>query len=563
MPSVRIPGRALPVAVLLGGCLGSTDPVREPAITNQELAAVALLVEGDLAVAVVRESHQAGRDLNGDGDALDDVVHALDLATGELTNLGLAVVPLPAFSDAAPPLLAVGEQALAIGVSEASQGATDLNGDGDSEDLVLHGHVRSTRTTRNLRLAVDAAQVGGTLLSSSVSEAAQGGLDLDGNGFAVDGVLHVHDLVDGSTVNLQLQNADACEIADGVVAFRTAESAGLDLNFDGDDTDPAVLQLYDAVTHQIHNPALAVSGCVSVAGGAFGFLVDEFHQGQTDLNADGDGEDAVFHVYDPASRVARNLGLTASAQPVRDASRFLLLAPEAGNARDLNADGDQQDEVFQVHDIAGELPVNTGLASLGSAGQALFVGPWLAASVSEEMQGGRDLDGDGDADGHVVHVREGTSGLVLDLSVDSFFLAPGGERLLFLSLEEFSGQDWNGDGDRSDAVLFDWDSRTRRLRNSNLSIVGIQGTSGEVTLVLVSELEEGEDANADGDADDLVLGLYDANAGGLRHLGLATRGSARLAPAGRAAALVSEADQGADLNGDGDRLDDVLHVIQL
>src|SRR5690242_1018974 len=65
------------------------------------------------------ESHQAMSDLNGDTEANDQVLHVVDLASGIATNIML---------DASGPL-ACGGDLFAFGVSEANQGigGTDLN----------------------------------------------------------------------------------------------------------------------------------------------------------------------------------------------------------------------------------------------------------------------------------------------------------------------------------------------------------------------------------------------------------------------------------------------------
>lgn len=77
-------------------------------------------------VVSILDSETAG-DLNGDGDRLDTVAHVLDLRSGRLTNLGLATAL--AFPLNGPVSLLL--------VSEAGEGR-DLNDDGDAEDGVLH-----------------------------------------------------------------------------------------------------------------------------------------------------------------------------------------------------------------------------------------------------------------------------------------------------------------------------------------------------------------------------------------------------------------------------------------
>ena len=73
------------------------------------------------------ESRQR-EDLNGDGDTEDHVVHVHNVSTGETTNLRLAGWPLT---------FTLSGDALVLVVSESEQGE-DLNGDGDTRGRILH-----------------------------------------------------------------------------------------------------------------------------------------------------------------------------------------------------------------------------------------------------------------------------------------------------------------------------------------------------------------------------------------------------------------------------------------
>lgn len=68
-------------------------------------------------------------DLNGDGDLYDNVVHLWDLRTGKMVNTRLAGLPRYVNRKTG---IAV------IAVSESSQGKRDLTGDHDIGDVVLH-----------------------------------------------------------------------------------------------------------------------------------------------------------------------------------------------------------------------------------------------------------------------------------------------------------------------------------------------------------------------------------------------------------------------------------------
>ncbi|HVS18804.1 MAG TPA: hypothetical protein VMT18_09420, partial [Planctomycetota bacterium] len=96
-------------------------------------------------------------------------------------NLGLAGEVL----DADPDLDA---SAVLVAVSEANQGGTDLNGDGDTFDSVLHVLPRGSDVLVNLGLAlptggvpVQAAHIAGDQVLFLVREVEQG-VDLNGDG---------------------------------------------------------------------------------------------------------------------------------------------------------------------------------------------------------------------------------------------------------------------------------------------------------------------------------------------------------------------------------------------
>jgi hypothetical protein len=76
----------------------------------------------------VSESAQGASDLNNDGDTTDGVLHLYDAATGTTENVGLAAAPR-VYDDG---------RFVSFAIPEVEQSARDLNGDGDTRDTVLH-----------------------------------------------------------------------------------------------------------------------------------------------------------------------------------------------------------------------------------------------------------------------------------------------------------------------------------------------------------------------------------------------------------------------------------------
>ncbi len=149
-------------------------------------------VAGDLVVFTTSEFREQA-DLNGDGDTSDSVPVVWDRATGVTTTLPFAVY---AFSTPpnGPPNFDADDQVVAFAVNESAQGATDLNGDGDAGDKVVHVWQRTTGTTTNLALAVsddDFPAVAAGAVMLAVDEPTQGATDLNGDGDAFDDIVHI------------------------------------------------------------------------------------------------------------------------------------------------------------------------------------------------------------------------------------------------------------------------------------------------------------------------------------------------------------------------------------
>ena len=175
------------VLVLAHLSAGSID------VINLGFDTFVFFLDGDRITISVSEARQ-GTDLNGDGDTLDTVFHVHDAATSTTVNVGLAIGGF-----------VLDGNLVAFSVFEARQG-TDLNGDGDTSDGVLHVHDAATSTTVNVGLAVsdDLAFLDGERMAFLVREARQGNTDLNGDGDTGDAVLHLHDAATSATVNVGL-----------------------------------------------------------------------------------------------------------------------------------------------------------------------------------------------------------------------------------------------------------------------------------------------------------------------------------------------------------------------
>src|SRR5205823_6975778 len=117
----------------------------------------------------------AGPDFNGDGDAVDEVVH-LWPGTGAPLNLGRAATAV-----------ALSPERVVALVSERDEGGADRNGDFDVDDAVLEVYDRAGASWATTAQAADAAGVVGSNVVYIQPESGQG-VDRDGDSDLVDRV---------------------------------------------------------------------------------------------------------------------------------------------------------------------------------------------------------------------------------------------------------------------------------------------------------------------------------------------------------------------------------------
>jgi len=422
-------------------------------VTNLGLAILdGFEVDEDVLVFQIPEAGQEV-DLNGDGDLLDDVVHVHDLATGVTTNLNLA----------AEGLARLDQGSIAFAVNEAEQFGADLNGDGDALDHVLHVVSPSAGTT-NLQLAVSILFLAGSfadfdfrhgLIAVAVREPDQGNSDLDGDGDLTDNVLHVHDTLTGVTTNLGLPIRNAAYgIGDGFVATQVteAEHAATDLNLDGDISD-SVLQVHVAATGVTTNTRLAVFR-FSIEGELVLAQVLERDQGGTDLTGDGDALDLALILYDASTGIIDNP--RAPGERTRRLGSDLLAFEVQENLHggDLNGDGDILDRILFLYDLPSFVTTN-----LEVAGRILDADDRHLVYV--EFEESEDLNGDGDVLDPVLHFLDVLTGVTTNVGLagsatDSAGIPLGFEAgvLPFATSEFFQGDtDLNGDGDAFDSTV--------------------------------------------------------------------------------------------------------------
>ncbi len=532
-------------------------------LANLNLAASTVTVGDDLLAFQVSEADQAGVDRNGDGDVSDHVMHVWDARTDTVTNVGVASVAWGGWPQAQ------GRRAWFV-VYETDHGNTDLNGDGDAFDLVLHGYDVDTSTLVNLGLAVDSFQADGDLVAFLVPEGSQNA-DLNSDGDVSDKVLHVRDAQLGFTRNLgyTCDSSTHYELAGDVVAYLIDEQdqGGTDYNGDGDAWD-AVLAIHLVSTNTTHHTAASAhpaSPQLANDGTMVAVLVRESAQG-ADLNADGDTFDEVLHVVDPLTGIANNLGLAATELIVNgNLVAFQVVEYAQGaSGTDYNLDGDVSDTVY--HTYGGSPAALTNTARAGMQYSMDLDGGLLAFLVRESSDGGADHNGDGDTGDRVLFVLDVSSGAVTNVGLDgNQYPEVESGNVLFTAHEDRNGEtDLNGDADWNDGVLHVYQAGPARLVNLGFATgpAGFQfAVDGTLVALRVIESAHGNtDLNGDGDKLDQVLHLYDVTR---QHTWSAGLASDEPVVGGRFIGFLGMESQqgGADLNGDGDASDGVVHVV--
>ena len=349
-------------------------------------------IDGNLIAFTVHESFQGNTDLNGDGDTRDGILHIYDPSTGEITNLELV---------SEPP--SIDGNLVAFLVNERAQGDKDLNGDIDRFDEILHIYDHSTGVVTNLKIASEGVLIlDNNLVAFDVSERFQGRIDLNGDGDIDDSILHIYDHSTGVVTNSEINGA-LLDVNGNMLPFLVPEDleGRIDLNGDGDTDDDYVLHIYDHSTGSITNLDLAVFFNPRIDGNLVVFVVNEQDQGNTDLNDDGDTDDSILHVYDHSTGSIINLQIGGF--PTLDGNLVAFTVDEfsQGNT-DLNKDGDTRDEVLHIYDHSTGSIINVELAGRISSIDDNLV----AFSLNEFSQGNTDLNKDGDTDDQVLHIIE-------------------------------------------------------------------------------------------------------------------------------------------------------------
>jgi hypothetical protein len=439
--------------------------------------------------------------------------------------------------------------------------------DRDADDDGVLDEPGETTTTR-VSLSSAGIQAGGDSLSPSVS--ADGRFvtfrSLSANLVADDQFansdIFVHDTLLGHTMRLSIddpidENRGQHMSSDGRWVAFTSPSAGLvnpdvlgheDVFVVGTDTtdgsadlsgdgilDDVVLRVVDT---SVGPPAtvtdLCAAGSVAVSAGRAAYLRPEAAGAcgglGPDLNGDADMDDAVVQLFDAG--VSSNLGCSATAVVLSE-TRIAALVSEAGEATDLNADGDQFDQVVFVRSLTDSVPAICGdwTNTTVAADSIAISGDTIGVLTSEASDGNTDLNGDGDTLDQVVRRIDAATGMELDPVDDQgtpINPVAASEFVIEADLVAFrtpesdqANTDLNSDGDTDDAVMQVYLGANGRLLNSGQAAIQCRFEScnprlpyaiaGSTVTFLTLEADQGaQDLDESGDANGIVLQLFNA-----------------------------------------------------
>jgi hypothetical protein len=348
-------------------------------------------------IAFETREYQLGQDLNSDGDSLDLVIRVYDTTTSTITNTG----ELGLWSD-------ISGDIVVFSTYESVYGS-DLNGDMDTNDIVVRYYDLSTSTVHNTGADGYLPSIDGDIIAFRTNE-NDVGQDLNSDGDQSDYIVRYHRISTSTTTNTTYDGQKVSVDGD-LIAFTTPEGAvGSDLSGDGDQNDD-VVRYYSISTTAITNTGTPRGG-----GGLSPFGEDPTISGNiisigtaegavsTDLNSDGDQNDVVVQYFDKSSSSTTNVAVSGLSPWVHD-DIIAFTTYEQSDGVDLNNDGDQNDYILRYYSISGAAVTNTGeIATYYTSGtypcNPSVSSKLIAFSTYEAWS--VDMNGDGDQTDNII-----------------------------------------------------------------------------------------------------------------------------------------------------------------
>jgi len=293
----------------------------------------------------------------------------------------------------------------------------DLNGDGDSNDLIIRYYNISSHSLTNTKVSGHYPAIYENIITFTGSTVRY--FNLTNGNFVDTGVLAFVDIP---------------SIYENIIAFPTYEAnANMDLNGDGD-KDESVIRYYDLSSKVLRNTGVVGWGA-SIYGDIIAFSTFESQVAQ-DLNGDGDMDDSVIRYYNISSGTVTNTG----AEGWWPALYGNIIAFEA-HYRTYTA--------ITYYNISDGSLVDTKI----DGRMACVYGNLIVFSTPEADYEVGDLNGDGDAEDWVIRYYDVSTKTLVNLGVEGINPSIYGNTIAFETYEKDVGADLNNDGDVNDDVI--------------------------------------------------------------------------------------------------------------
>ncbi|MBI4016838.1 MAG: thrombospondin type 3 repeat-containing protein [Candidatus Aenigmarchaeota archaeon] len=173
-------------------------------------------------------------------------------------------------------------------------------------------------------------------------------IDLNNDGDTNDSVIRYLEVSTKKVINTQAAGENATRVDDFIVFQTPEEQLNTDMNQDGDVTD-VIIRTYSIATNQIISQYIPGSPPISSSRTKAAAFITEEVSARTDLNNDGDTEDAIIQYYSPSQGTAHSISFTGTTPSVTD---DIVAYSDQGKLNFFNT----QTKRLVKTDIAGKAP---------------------------------------------------------------------------------------------------------------------------------------------------------------------------------------------------------------
>jgi len=184
----------------------------------------------------------------------------------------------------------------------------------------------------------------------------------------------------------------------------------------------------------------------AIYGSIIAFETHEDHAGK-DLNNDGDTGDTVIQYYNIEKQITQSTQ-TAGKNPQIFAYYIVFTTPEKEQGKDLNHDGDKEDNILQYYDLHEKKTTNTEIDA-----QNPYLHQYFIVFSAPEEAIGIDYNNDGDTEDSLIRYYDLKTKELTTTKQIGKYPSTNSRRILFMTDEENAEIDLNQDGDKNDKIF--------------------------------------------------------------------------------------------------------------